>query len=121
MIAICNETDLSDLVGQGYTYAREPQYGSSLTTMDGTDHTSKLRDRVHLTVPFIPLTLTQLANVLQLFPNSGSYVDWTFYDPFAGENRTVKMKYDTRSTVLHCVRRDGTEYYSGLTVKLVER
>ena len=121
MIAICNDMDLSDLVGQGYTYAREPQYGGSMIAMNGTDHTAKLRDRVHLTVPFIPLTLTQLTNVLQLFPDNGSYVTWTYYDPFVGGTRAVQMKYDTRSTVLHCVLRDGTEYYSGLVVKLLER
>lgn len=121
MIAICNGTDLSDLVGQGYTYAREPQYGDTIVTMDGTDHSAKLRDRVHLTVPFIPLTLEQLTEVLQLFPDTGSYVTWTYYDPFHGTNCNVQMKYDARSSALRSVLRDGTEYYSGLVVKLLER
>ena len=121
MIAICNQTDLSDYVGQGYTYEREPQYGASITAIDGTDHSAKLRDRVKLTVPFIPLPLSTLTTVLQLFPNSGAYVSWTYYDPFTGSNRTIQAKYDTRSSVLKCVRRDGTEYYSGLVVNLIER
>lgn len=121
MIAVCNNTDLSSYVGQGYTYEREPQYGASMTTLDGTDYTAKQRDRVKLTVPFIPLTLDQLTTVLQLFPDGGAYVTWTFYDPFLAINKTVQMKYDTRSTVLRCVMRDGTEYYSGLVVKLIER
>ena len=121
MTAICNGTDLSDFIGQGYTYARDPQYGSTIVTMNGMDHSAKLRDRVQLTIPFIPLTLAQLTDVLQLFPNSDSYVNWTFYDPFLNSNRTAQMKYDTRSTVLRCVLRDGTEYYSGLVIKLLER
>lgn len=121
MIAICNGTDLSDLVGQGYTYEREPQYGTSVTAMNGLDYTAKIRDRVKLTVPFIPLSLAQLTDVLQLFPDGGAYVTWTYYDPFIGSNRIAQMKYDTRSSVLCCAYRDGTEYYSGLVVKLIER
>lgn len=121
MIAICNGTDLSAFVGQGFTYEREPQYATSMTAMDGTDHTAKHRDRVKLTVPFIPVTLAKLTEILQLFPDGGAYVEWTFYDPFTGQNRTAVMKYDTRSSVLRSVARDGTEYYSGLTVKLIER
>ncbi len=121
MKAICGSTDLSSYVGQGYTYERESQYSASLTTIDGTDYTAKIRDRVKLTIPFIPLTLAQLTTVLQLFPNDGSYVTWTYYDPFAASDRTVEMKYDTRSSVLRSVLRDNTEYYSGLVVKLIER
>lgn len=121
MIAICNGIDLSDYVGQGYTYAREPQYGKTLTVMSGLDYSAKLRDRVKLKVPFIPVTLEKLTEILQLFPDSGSYVTWTLYDPFTGENRDLQMKYDTRETELRAVLRDGTEYYSGLVVKLTER
>lgn len=121
MIAICNGTNLTDYVGQGYVYSREPQYGATITTMDGSDHSAKLRDRVNLTVPFIPLTLEQLTEVLQLFPDGGAYVTWEYYDPFVGSNRIVQMKYDTRSSVLQCAHRNGTEWYSGLVVKLIER
>lgn len=121
MIAICNGTDLSNLVAQGYTYERVPQYGSTITVMNGRDYSAKLRDRVTLTVPLIPLSLEQLGEVLQLFPNSGSYVDWTYFDPFVGEERTVQMKYDTRSSTLRSVYMDGTEYYNGIVIKLVER
>lgn len=121
MKAVCGSTDLSGYIGQGYTYEREPQYGGSITAIDGTDYSAKIRDRVKLTVPFIPLTLAQLTTVLQLFPNNDSYVNWTYYDPFTAADRTVQMKYDTRSSVLRCVKRDNTEYYSGLVVKLIER
>jgi hypothetical protein len=121
MVAICNDVDLSAFVGQGYTYEREPQYGTTLTTMNGMDHSAKLRDRVKLTVPFIPVTLEKLTEILQLFPNEGSYVNWEYYDPFLGENRAVQMKYDTRSSELRCAHRNGTEWYSGLVVKLIER
>ena len=121
MKAICNQTDLSDYIGQGYTYEREPQYSASVTTIDGTDHSAKLRDRVKLTVPFIPLPLSTLTTVLQLFPNSGAYVSWTYYDPFTGADRTIQAKYDTRSSTLRCVTRNGTEYYSGLVVSLIEQ
>lgn len=121
MTAICNGTDLSGFIGQGYTYEREPQYGGVVTVLDGTDHSAKIRDRVKLTVPFIPLTMDQLTSVLQLFPNGGAYVEWTYFDPFVGSNRIVQMKYDTRSSQLVCAYRNGTEYYGGLVVKLIER
>lgn len=121
MIAKCNNVDLSGYVGKGYIYAREPQYGTTMTALNGIDYTAKLRDRVILTVPFIPLTLAQLSDILQLFPDNGAYVTWTYYDPVAELNRVVEMKYDTRSTELRCVYKDGTEYYSGLVIKLIER
>jgi hypothetical protein len=113
--------DLSDLIAGGYTMEYEPQYGGQVTAIDGTDYTAKLRDVVHLTVPFIPLTLEQLTSVLQLFPASGAYVDWTYFDPYANADRTVQMKYDTRQSQLTVHYEDGTEYWSGLIVKLKER
>ena len=121
MTAICNGTDLTDFVAQGYTYAREPQYGTSMTALNGYDYTAKLRDRVHLTVPFIPVTRAQLSDILQLFPAGGAYVYWTYYDPVAEDTITLQMKYETRTAALQCVLQDGTEYYSGLVINLVER
>ena len=67
------------------------------------------------------ISLEKLTEILQLFPDTGAYVTWTLYDPFLGENRELQMKYDTRETELRAVLRDGTEYYSGLVVKLTER
>lgn len=121
MIAICNGTNLTDYVGQGYTYSREPQYGTSMTALNGYDYTAKLRDRVHLTVPFIPVTQEKLTEILQLFPASSAYVNWTFYDPYAGGNITLQMIYEARTASLQSVLRDGTEYYSGLVIDLLER
>ena len=121
MIAICNGTNLTDLVGYGYTYTLEPQYGGQVTTMDGTDHSAKLRDRVKLTVHFIPLTLPQLTEVLELFPAGGAYVTWTFFDPATNGNRTEEMLYEARQTSLKVAYRNGTEYWSGLVVTLTER
>lgn len=121
MIAICNGTDLTGYVAQGYTIEMEPQYGGSITAMDGRDHTAKLRDRIILTVPIIPVTLSKLTEILQLFPSGDSYVSWTFYDPFSAVTRTLQMKYDTRSSVLKCAYVNGNEWYSGLVIKLTER
>lgn len=121
MRAICNETDLSDLIASGYAYTAEPQYSDSVTAMDGTDYTAKLRYRVRLNVPFIPLTTAQLSAVLALFPRGGAYVDWTLYDPYAGGERTLQMKYETGGCTLACAYRDGTEYWSGLVIQLTER
>lgn len=121
MKAICGTTVLTDLIGQGVTYERAPQYGGQITAIDGTDHSAKIRDVVKLTVPFIPLTLDQLTTVLQLFPEHGAYVTWTYFDPYDNADRTVEMKYDTRQCVLKAAYRDGTEYWSGLVVKLTER
>lgn len=121
MIARAGQTDLSSLVGYGYTYARVPQYGETITTMDGKDHTPKIRDIVTLTVPFIALTLAQLTSVLSLFPANEAYIDWTFYDPQTASERTLEMKYSTRKSSIACSTVGGTEYYSGLILELTER
>ncbi len=121
MTAICNGNDLADLIGYGYTIEQEPQYGAQMTAIDGTDYSVKIRDRWHLTVPFLALTKDQLAGVLQLFPDAGAYVEWTFYDEKLGVDRTVLMKYQARkaSLLVHYV--GGVEYWSGLSVELWER
>lgn len=121
MIAICNGVDMTPYMAQGYVYEREEQISDSMTALDGTDYTAKIRDRVKLTVPLIPLTLEQLTEVLQMFPNSGAYVEWTYYDPYTAGTRLIQAKYETRSSRLKCVYRDGTEYYEGLVIKLTER
>jgi len=121
MVAICNGTDLSSMIAQGFQVEYTPQYGASMTAMDGTDYTAKLRDRVTLTCPFIPLTLPQLTTVLQLFPQGAAYVSWTYYDPYLAAIRTIQGKYEARTSSLKCVFKDGTEYYSGLVIKLTER
>lgn len=121
MRAVCNGTDLSDLIANGYAVEYVPQYGGQITAIDGTDYSAKLRDTVRLTVPFIPLTLDQLTTVLQLFPRTGAYVTWSFFDPFENGNRTLEMKYEARQIQLRVVYRDGTEYWDGLIVKLTER
>lgn len=120
-IAICNGTDLSALLGYGYDYALEPVYGGSVTTLDGRDHTAKIRDRVVLTVPFIHLTGEQLDDVLALFPPSGAYVTWTFYDKQLGAARTAEFKYTGIKSDLRAAYRDGTEYWAGLVLTLTER
>jgi len=121
MTAICNGTDLSDLIGYGYTVEQVPQYGGQMTAIDGTDYSAKIRDRWHLTVPFIALTKDQLAAVLQLFPASGAYVDWTFYDESEGIERTLEMRYEARKASLLVHYRRGVEYWSGLSVELWQR
>lgn len=121
MTAICNGTDLSALMGYDYTYEIEPVYGGSVTTLDGRDHTAKIRDRVVLTVPFIHLTGVQLQQVLSLFPEQGAYVSWTFTDKETGLDRTVEAKYEGRSAKLRAIYRNGKEYWAGLTLKLRER
>lgn len=121
MKAICGSTDLTDLVAYGYTYERIPQYSGSVTTMDGKDHTAKLRDIVRLTVPLIPLTAAQLNTVLALFPATGAYVSWTYEDPYTGADRTVQMKYETRTSSIKVAYRGGTTYWEGLELVLTER
>lgn len=121
MTAICNGTDLSDLIGYGYEYELVPQILATVTTLDGKDHSAKDRDLVHLKVPFIPLTASQLATVLQLFPAGSAYVTWTFTDLATGSDRTAVMKYEARTIQLAVTMRNGTEYWSGLTVDLMEQ
>lgn len=121
MKAICNGVDLTAYVAQGYTFELEPQYGDNITVMDGTDYTAKLRDRVKITVPFIPLTAETARTVLQLFPAVGAYVNWTYEDLRTGEDRTISAKYNNRTSTLQCVLQNGVEYYSGLVFELIER
>ena len=121
MKAICNGTDLTALVGYGYTAAQEPQYGETITALDGTDYSAKIRDRWHLTVPFIALTRAQLALVLSLFPSTNPYVTWTFDDPMLGDEQTFEMKYSARKSSLMVKYVNGVEYWNGLSVELWER
>lgn len=121
MIAICNGTDLSDLIGYGYTVEQVPQYGGQMTAIDGTDYSVKIRDRWHLTVPFIALTKDQLSMVLSLFQASSAYVEWTFYDEAIGGQRIELMRYEARKASLMVHYRNGVEYWSGLSVELWER
>lgn len=121
MTAICNGTDLSALVGYGYEVEQVPQYGATVTALDGTDHSAKLRDRWHLKVPFIALTKTQLQTVLQLFPAASAYVTWTFYDQRQGADRSLEFKYEKRAASLTAHYKNGKEYWSGLVVELWER
>lgn len=121
MTAICNGTDLSGLIGYGYTVEQVPQYGAQMTAIDGTDHSVKIRDRWHLTVPFIALTKEQLRMVLSLFPASGAYVSWTFYDQHLGYDRELEFKYEARKSNLMVHYKNGVEYWGGLTVDLLER
>lgn len=121
MTILCNGTDITAYLAHGYQYELEPQYGGSVTTIDGLDHSAKIRDRVKLTLPFIPLTKTQLSTILQLFPSTGAYVTVSFYDLFTGATKVASMKYDTRSSTLAVSHSGGNEYYTGLVVKLTER
>lgn len=121
MVAICNGTDLSDYVAQGYEYTREPQYGGRVTAIDGTDYSAKLRDIVKLTVPFIPLTEAVLTSILQQFPTTNAYVEWTYYDPYLGENRTAQMMCEPRTTRLRVRYSNGVELWDGLVLNLTER
>ncbi len=121
MKAICNGTDLTALVGYGYSAEQVPQYSDSVTALDGTDYSAKLRDQWHLTVPFIALTKAQLSTVLSLFPRTGAYVNWTFEDQQTGTERTLQMKYAARKANLMVHYRNGVEYWSGLSVELWER
>lgn len=121
MTAICNGTDLSALVGYGYQVEQIPQIGTTMTAIDGTDYSVKLRDRWHLTVPFIALTKDQLSMVLSLFPSSGAYVSWTFYDEALGYDRTLEFKYEARKASLLVSYKNGVEYWNGLSVDLLER
>lgn len=121
MTAICNGTDLSALVASGYEIEYVPQYSGQVTAIDGTDYSAKIRDQIHLRVPFIPLTLDQLHDVLSLFPETTPYVTWTFYDPFFDANRILEMKYEKRSSSLRVRYHNGKEYWDGLTLELWER
>ena len=121
MVAICNGTDLSSLIGYGYTVEQVPQYGGQMTALDGTDHSVKLRDRWHLKVPFIALTKTQLSTVLSLFPSSAAYVQWTFYDESASTTVVKTMRYEARKASLMVHYNSGVEYWSGLSVELWEQ
>lgn len=121
MIAKCNGTDLEDLIGYGYTIEQVPQYGAQMTAIDGTDYSVKIRDRWHLVVPFIALTKDQLSMVLSLFPETGAYVDWTFYDEAIGGIVVAPMRYEARKASLLVHYRNGVEYWDGLSVELWER
>lgn len=121
MTAICNGTDLSDLVGYGYKIGRVPQISAQVTTLDGEDHSAKLRDRVRIYVPFIALTTPQLASVLQLFPVNSAYVTWRFFDPKLAAIRDAQFLFELNDADLMVHYQNGVEYWGGLAVTLIER
>lgn len=121
MKVIIGSTDITDLVAYGFTYSREPQYGRSVTTMDGTDHSVKLRDIIKLTVPLIPLTDAQLYTVLRLFPETGAYVQVTITDPFTQLDKLLTMKYEARTANIKVKYANGKKYWDGLVISLTER
>lgn len=121
MTAICNGVDISSLIGYGYKLELEPQYGGQVTTIDGTDYSAKLRNRVKLTVPFVAMTWEQLTEVLRLFPQNNAYVTWTYDDPYLAAERTVQMKPEPCTLELKVHHENGVEYWGGLVIQLVER
>ena len=121
MKLIIGSTNITDLVAHGYTYERTPQYGGTVTTLDGTDHTAKLRDVVKITAPIIPLTTVQLNALLALFPTRNAYVSVTYDDPVSGTDRTVNMKYETRTQSIKTKYSSGVTYWDGLKLVLTER
>ena len=121
MKAICNGIDLSPYIAQGYTYEREPLDTNSFTTMDGTDHTERVREKVKLKVPFIPLKKRELTEILKLFPERGAYVTWRYEDLYSGQERVIQAKFERVSCQLRMSYRNGVEYYSGLVISLTER
>lgn len=121
MTAVCGSTDLADKIAHGYAIEYVPQYGGQVTTIDGKDHSVKIRDRVRLTVPFLPLARADLAAVLALFPSNNAYVTWKYDDPSTGSDRTVSMLYDVRKASIRRKYINGTELWDGLTIVLTER
>lgn len=121
MTAICNGTDLSALIGYGYKIGREAQISAQVTTLDGVDHSAKLRDRVRIYVPFIALTVSQLASVLQLFPANSAYVTWRYFDPKFAADRVAQFLFELDDADLKVHYKNGVEYWGGLAVTLTER
>lgn len=121
MTAICNGTDLSELVGYGYKIGREAQITAQVTTLDGVDHSAKIRDRVKIHVPFVALTISQLSSVLQLFPDSSAYVTWRYFDPKLGADRDAQFLFELDDANLMVHYQNGVEYWGGLSVTLTER
>ena len=86
-------------------------------TLDGEMHRGRVATKVRLDITCRPLTGAEAATVLGAIEPEYVYVTYT--DPMYGERINVKM-YANNHPASYCMRRDGTDYWNGITFPLVE-
>lgn len=87
-------------------------------TMDGTAHRGVVAYKASWTVNFIPLKSSDAAIVLKAI--KPEYVSLRITDPELGVV-TKTMYCESRSAAFMSLQDDGTEYWDGISIQLIER
>lgn len=87
-------------------------------TMDGTTHRGRVASKVRLDVTCVPLKSEDSATVLQAI--QPEYVSVRYTDPQLGVV-TKTMYCESKPATFMSLQDDGTEYWDGITLALVER
>jgi hypothetical protein len=88
-------------------------------TLDGLLHRGRVATKIRLDVTCRPLTSSEASTVLSaILPE---FVSVTYTDPMAGGTVTKTMYSNNNPASFLMRKRDGTEWWSGITFPLVER
>ena len=87
-------------------------------TMDGEMHRGRVATKIRLDVTCRPLTTTEASTVLSAI--APEYVTVTYTDPMAGGTRTAKMYANNNPATFMMHKKNGKEYWGGITFPLVE-
>lgn len=102
-----------------YSVQREVSYDKVVTTMDGTEHAARGKDRYIVTASFLPMTEAEATAYCTAL--SGSTVDVTFTDPYAGIDRTKTMRVTSNlDAAFALLSIDGERRYTGGDIQLRE-
>ena len=86
-------------------------------TLDGVMHRGRVATKIRLDITCRPLRLTELNTVLNLILPEYIYV--TYDDPMDG--RVTRKMYSNNNPASYCIlKRDGTEWWNGITFPLIE-
>lgn len=86
-------------------------------TMDGTMHRARVGTKMRYDVTCRPLKLSELNAVETLI--MPEYISVRITDPYYGT--VVKNMYSNNTSAAYCIKKkDGTEWWSGITFPLIE-
>lgn len=102
-----------------YSVQREVSYSKIIVTMDDMEHAARSKDRYVVTFSLFPMTEDEATAYCTAL--SGSTVDVTFTDPYAGIDRTKPMRVTSNlDAAFALLSIDGKRRYTGGDIQLRE-
>lgn len=102
-----------------YSVQKEITYPKVITTMDGTEHAARSKDRYVVSVSLFPMTESETKAVYQAL--SGSVVSVTFTDPYMASDIIRPMRVTSNLDSAFALKSiDGNRRYKGGTIQLRE-